>query len=200
MHFERETSVRSQPSIRSTIRRRATRMEPGERQISCNGVLNKICPDRISPAATNLLALLPEPNSTGYQLKLSDLRPATFDQNQFDTRVDYFVTSKTVIFGKFSYFRRVVLHTPTCLRRGGRRSATGWRRIATRENSTDHDKSLMFDYQHTFSPSLLQGFPLRFFANLHSRVAAGRKIQTRRPWLEFQTLTWVRSTRQACHR
>ena len=34
----------------------------GRTQISCGGVLNKICPNLISPAATNLLALLPEPN------------------------------------------------------------------------------------------------------------------------------------------
>ncbi len=34
----------------------------GRTQIQCDGVLNVICPDRISPAAKNLLALLPEPN------------------------------------------------------------------------------------------------------------------------------------------
>ena len=33
----------------------------GRTQIQCNGVLNVICPDRISAAAKNLLALLPEP-------------------------------------------------------------------------------------------------------------------------------------------
>src|SRR6202050_2489333 len=36
----------------------------GRTQISCNNVLNVICPDRISPATTNLLALLPETTVT----------------------------------------------------------------------------------------------------------------------------------------
>src|SRR5258708_2914296 len=68
----------------------------GRTQISCNGVLNVICPDRISNAAKNLLARLPEPSpsSTGYSANYQISRPATFDQNQFDIRVDYFVTSK----------------------------------------------------------------------------------------------------------
>src|ERR1035441_315441 len=34
----------------------------GRTQFDCNGILNKICPDRISQAAKNLLALLPQPN------------------------------------------------------------------------------------------------------------------------------------------
>ncbi len=77
----------------------------GRTQFDCDGILNKICPDRISQAATNLLALLPEPTipgvfSSNYQVS----RPAIFNQNQFNTRVDYFVTPKTVVFGKFSYF------------------------------------------------------------------------------------------------
>ena len=42
------------------------------------------------------------PYSSNYQIS----RPATFDQDQFDTRGDYFATSKTVVFGKFSYLQR----------------------------------------------------------------------------------------------
>ena len=89
----------------------------GRTQIQCLGVLNKICPDRISNAAKNLLALLPQPNSagtgpsgTGQNYQISS--PATFYQNQFDTRADFFVTSKTVVFGKFTYFK-ASFNTPT---------------------------------------------------------------------------------------
>src|SRR6202453_4729980 len=75
--------------------------------------LNVICPNRLSQAAQNLIALLPQPNVAGatqqnYQIS----RPATFDQDQFDTRGDFFATSKTVVFGKFSYFR-ASFNTPT---------------------------------------------------------------------------------------
>jgi outer membrane receptor protein involved in Fe transport len=126
----------------------------GRTQISCDGVLNVICPDRLSPAVQNLLALLPQPNVAGatqqnYQIS----RPAVFDQDQFDTRADYFATSKTVIFGKFSYFK-ANFNTPTAygIAGGGNPLTSGSSNAGL---SADHDKSLMFDYQHTFSPTLL---------------------------------------------
>jgi outer membrane receptor protein involved in Fe transport len=116
--------------------------------------LNVICPSRLSQAAQNLLALLPQPNVPGatqqnYQIS----RPATFDQDQFDTRSDFFATSKTVVFGKFSYFR-ASFNTPTAygVAGGGNPLTSG---SANAGISADHDKSVMVDYQHTFSPSLL---------------------------------------------
>jgi outer membrane receptor protein involved in Fe transport len=126
----------------------------GRTQISCNGVLNKICPDRISNAAKNLLARLPEPTSAGFSANYQISRPATFDQNQFDTRADYFVTSKTVVFGKFSYFQ-ASFFTPTAFGVAGGGPPLGGIGVANAGNSSDHDKQFMFDYQHTFSPSLL---------------------------------------------
>jgi outer membrane receptor protein involved in Fe transport len=126
----------------------------GRTQISCNGILNVICPNRLSPAAKNLLALLPEPNSPGYSSNYQISRPATFDQNQFDTRGDYFVTPKTVVFGKFSYFQ-ASFNTPTAYGVAGGGSPLGGPGVANAGLSADHDKSLTVDYQHTFSPSLL---------------------------------------------
>src|ERR1039458_3159718 len=116
--------------------------------------LNVICPNRLSKATQNLLALLPQPNvpgATQQNYKIS--RPATFDQNQFDTRVDFFATSKTVVFGKFTYFQ-ASFNTPTAygIAGGGNPLTSGSSNAGL---SADHDKSLMFDYQHTFSPSLL---------------------------------------------
>ena len=131
----------------------------GRTQIQCLGVLNKICPDRISNAAKNLLALLPEPNSTGagpsgtgqnYQIS----SPATFYQNQFDTRADFFVTSKTVVFGKFTYFK-ASFNTPTAYGVAGGGPPLGGVGVANAGASSDHDKSFMVNYQHTFSPTLL---------------------------------------------
>lgn len=126
----------------------------GRTQISCNGVLNVICPDRISNAAKNLLARLPEPTAAGYSSNYQISSPATFDQNQFDTRVDFFATSKTVIFGKFSYFQ-ASFFTPTAYGVAGGGPPLGGVGVANAGNSSDHDKQFMFDYQHTFSPSLL---------------------------------------------
>src|SRR5216683_631701 len=126
----------------------------GRTQIQCNGVLNVICPNRISNAAKNLLARLPEPTSPGFNANFQISRPATFDQNQFDTRADYFVTSKTVVFGKFSYFQ-ASFFTPTAYGVAGGGPPLGGIGVANAGNSSDHDKQFMFDYQHTFSPSLL---------------------------------------------
>lgn len=127
----------------------------GRTQIQCNGVLNVICPDRISNAAKNLLALLPEPNVAGLTAQNYQIaRPATFYQNQFDTRADFFATSKTVIFGKFTYFK-ATFNTPTAYGVAGGGPPLGGVGVANAGTSSDVDKSLMFNYQHTFSPSLL---------------------------------------------
>jgi outer membrane receptor protein involved in Fe transport len=126
----------------------------GRTQIQCNGVLNVICPNRLSQAAKNLLALLPQPNAPGFSSNYQISRPATFDQDQFDTRGDYFVTSKTVVFGKFSYFK-ANFNTPTAYGVAGGGAPLGGPGVANAGLSADHDKSLMVDYQHTFSPSLL---------------------------------------------
>lgn len=132
----------------------------GRTQFECNGVLNVICPDRISPAAKNLLALLPEPTIPGQiNNNFTVARPALFDQNQFDTRVDYFVTPKTVIFGKFSYFGATFLTNNVFGAVGGGPALAG---AVNSGNSLDHDKSMMVDYQHTFSPTLLQDFRFAF--------------------------------------
>ncbi len=63
---------------------------------------NNIIPaDRISPAALNLLALLPSPtNPNLVDNNYTISRPGIFDQNQVDARIDYFVTQKTVVFRK----------------------------------------------------------------------------------------------------
>ena len=127
----------------------------GRTQIQCNGVLNKICPDRISNAAKNLLALLPTiPTSPGFSANYQISKPATFYQNQFDTRADFFATSKTVVFGKFTYFK-ATFNTPTAYGVAGGGPPLGGTGVANAGASSDHDKSFMVNYQHTFSPSLL---------------------------------------------
>ncbi|MGB6387638.1 MAG: TonB-dependent receptor, partial [Terriglobales bacterium] len=116
--------------------------------------LNVICPTRLSQAAQNLIALLPQPNSAGDSSNYQISRPAVFDQDQFDTRGDYFATSKTVVFGKFSYFK-ANFNTPTAYGVAGGGNPLGGVGVANAGLSADHDKSVMVDYQHTFSPSLL---------------------------------------------
>ena len=132
----------------------------GRTQISCNGVLNVICPARISPAAQKLLALLPEPTyPTLINNNYAISRPATFDQNQFDTRADYFATSKQLIFGKFSYFKATFFTDNVFGPVAGGPPLGG---AVNSGNSSTVDKDVMVDYQYTFSPTLLQDFRFAF--------------------------------------
>ena len=116
--------------------------------------LNVICPTRISAAATNLLNLLPhaQPQYTGYANNYAISRPANFNQNQTNGRVDYYVTPKTIVFGKFSYFD-ANFFTDTAYGAAGGGPPLGG--AVNSGNSLDHDKSAMVSYQHTFNPTLM---------------------------------------------
>jgi len=128
----------------------------GRQQFSCNGILNVICPDRISPATTNLLALLPsptDPNAADNNYTIS--RPGIFDQNQVDARVDFPASPKTLLFGKFSYFHAHFLTNNVFGALGGGPPLGG---IANSGDSSDDVYSGMVNYQRTFSSTLQQDF------------------------------------------
>ena len=132
----------------------------GRTQFSCNGVLNVICPDRISPATTNLLALLPDPtNPNVADNNFTISRPGIFDQNQADGRLDFFASPKTLIFGKFSYFHAHFLTNNVFGVLGGGPPLGG---IPNSGDSTDDVYSGMANYQRTFSSTLQQDFRFAF--------------------------------------
>ncbi len=121
---------------------------------------NVIPANRISAAATKLLAFLPSPtnpNATDNNYTIS--RPGIFNQDQVDARIDLFATSKTLVFGKFSYFRAHFLTDNIFGAEGGGPPLGG---IPNSGNSTDRDYSSMVNYQRTFSPSLQQDFRFAF--------------------------------------
>jgi hypothetical protein len=70
-------------------------------QISCNGVLNVICPSRISPQATAVLAYYPHANSgaTSFQAVPSQ----AIDWDQFTIRVDHQLTKSNRLFVRWAY-------------------------------------------------------------------------------------------------
>ena len=86
-------------------------------------------------------------------------RPGTFDQNQFNTRLDYYVSPKTLIFGKFSYFNSNFFTNNVFGAEGGGPPLGG---IANSGNSNTHTYNAMADYQYIFSPTLLQDFRFSF--------------------------------------
>jgi hypothetical protein len=70
-------------------------------QISCNGVLNVICPSRISPQATAVLAYYPMANSgaTSFQAVPSQ----AIDWDQFTIRIDHQIGKSNRLFARWAY-------------------------------------------------------------------------------------------------
>jgi hypothetical protein len=65
---------------------------------------NQIPGNRISPAAANLMALLPMPNSgTGFNNNYVASGSEAFNSNQFDVKVDDYLTDNFRFFGRYTY-------------------------------------------------------------------------------------------------
>jgi Carboxypeptidase regulatory-like domain/TonB dependent receptor len=121
---------------------------------------NQIPTNRLSPAAIKLLALLPDPTvPTATDNNYTVTLPAIFDQQQADGRIDYFVSPKTLIFGKFSYFHANFFTNNVFGATGGGPPLGG---AANSGNSTDNVYSTMVNYQRTFSSTLQQDFRFAF--------------------------------------
>lgn len=77
----------------------------GTPQFSCNGVLNKICPDRIDPSAKAIIkATYPTPISSAYSSNYSVSSKTSGWQDQYDARIDHHIGEKNSFFGRYSYW------------------------------------------------------------------------------------------------
>jgi Carboxypeptidase regulatory-like domain len=70
-------------------------------QISCNGVLNVICPSRISPQASAVLAYYPHANSGATSFKAVPSQGIDWDQGT--VRVDHQINSSNRLFARWIY-------------------------------------------------------------------------------------------------
>ena len=70
-------------------------------QISCNGVLNVICPDRISDQAKAVLAFIPHANSGTSSFLAGPSQAIDFDQ--FTVRVDHQIKQSNRLFVRWAY-------------------------------------------------------------------------------------------------
>ena len=120
--------------------------------VNAAGVPTNIFPkSAISPAAANLAALYPAPNvNINGNNYLVDPKKS-FDQNNFDIRVDQIITHRDTFFARFSYEDQPIF-TPgpfsNFLDGGG--FAAGYQ-----DNSY---RSLALSEDHTFSPNLINEF------------------------------------------
>ena len=122
-------------------------------QISCNGVLNVICPSRIDPAAMNLLGILPLPNTNptstinNYAANTNE----SFNQGQVDVRGDVNINDSNKVFARYSYFQAHLDNTPLFGIEAGGPAGGG----LNPEIAEYHDQQGALNWTHTFSPTLL---------------------------------------------
>jgi len=80
----------------------------GRTPISCGGVVNVICPDRISPIARKMLAFIPQPNITGAPLGQNNFIVNTVrarETHSFDAKINYQLSEKNQFAMRFSFQR-----------------------------------------------------------------------------------------------
>jgi hypothetical protein len=74
-------------------------------QFSCNGVLNVICPDRISSISAHFAALFPNPNLPGLTNNYIGTSTTVNNSDQFLVKIDHNISSGSRLSGSFSFMR-----------------------------------------------------------------------------------------------
>ena len=126
-----------------------------KQQISCNGVLNVMCPSRIDPAAAAMVKLLQ--SSIGKEFTTANglnnftgSGTALFNRNNADVKVNYVPSSKSTVFGRYSISNTLALDPPLLGPAIG--DATNGGQLG---NAPGRVQSVGLGATHTFSPTLL---------------------------------------------
>jgi carboxypeptidase family protein len=146
----------------------------GRQQISCNGVLNVICANRISPISKKLLAFLTPPNIAGapfgtQNLVFNSVRVKT--THAFDTKINYNINDKNVVSYRFSFQRPKVFDPGTYGVYGGPTNG------GFAGSGTQNTISTAGNYTRTFNPTLIleARFGVSWYHNIAIAQAAGLK-------------------------
>jgi len=127
----------------------------GKTQISCNGVLNVICPSRFDPGAVAMLNLL-QPKLSQVFATANDLNnfsgsgTALFNRDTADFKVNYVPSQKSMIFGRYSFSKSLVFDPPLLGDAGG--DATNGGQLG---NAPGLIQSVGLGATYAFTPSLL---------------------------------------------
>jgi carboxypeptidase family protein len=126
-----------------------------KQQISCNGVLNVICPNRIDPAASAMIALL-QPEIAKEFTTSTDTNnfvgssTALFNRDDADGKINYVVSDKTSVFGRYSFSKTLVFDPPLLGAAVG--DATNGGQLGDAPGLV---QSVGLGATHTFSPNML---------------------------------------------
>jgi hypothetical protein len=127
----------------------------GKQQISCNGVLNVICANRIDPAAQAMVNLM-KPAIAQVSQTANGLGnwvgsgTAKFDRDDADFKVNYVPNSNSTVFGRYSFSKTSVYDPPLLGPAVG--DATNGGQLG---NAPGLIQSVGLGATYTFSPSLL---------------------------------------------
>lgn len=96
-----------------------------KQQVSCNGVLNMICPNRIDPAAKYYLDHLPAVvnDTANHQNNYNASGTGLFNRDNIDVKINYVPSRKSTLFSRYSLSRSHIFDPPTLGLIGG--DATG---------------------------------------------------------------------------
>ena len=127
----------------------------GTTLLACNGRQNVMCANQIDPVAQRLLSLYPSPNvgSPGQTYANFTTQTNARDNTwQWDTRMDWNISAKDQVFGRFSYLHDPANHPPPLgnVLDGGDFGATG--------NILNLGENFAGSETHVFTPTLVNEF------------------------------------------
>ena len=128
---------------------------------STNGIPNQflVPVTAMSPAALNILAAFPNPTASGPVNNFVGAGAGPYNQNSFDTRIDYAASQSLSVFGRYSFNHFSLSGTPSLGAVGG----VGFGPGGLAGSSIVHNYSLAAGVTKTFSSSLLGDFRFGFF-------------------------------------
>jgi len=114
---------------------------------------------KMSPAALAILAAFPKPTSSGALNNFVGAGAGPYNQNSFDTRIDYAASTTVNVFGRFSLNYFTLSGAPSLGAVGG----VGFGPGGLAGSSNVHNYSLASGVTKTFSSSLLADFRFGYF-------------------------------------
>ncbi len=128
----------------------------GRQQIQCNGVLNVICPNRISPIARKILSFVPAPTSSGFSTNFERATVRQKDTESFDVKVDHRISDSDSFAVRYS-FQRPKVFDPGLYGIYGGPKADGFA-----GTGTNRTQAGAINHTHLFSPSFITEIRLGF--------------------------------------
>ncbi|HEX4002959.1 MAG TPA: TonB-dependent receptor [Candidatus Acidoferrales bacterium] len=122
----------------------------GRSIITCNGVQNEICLNRVDPAALTMAGLIPGPNQAGITNNDFLNKVGFFHRDDIDGKVDYVLNNQTAMFGRYSFSRSFIFDPPALGAAEG--NATNGGQLG---NSFSRIQVVGMGITHTFSPNLV---------------------------------------------